>query len=145
MTATEPRMSERRERNWGAAIRLGMRGRCPACGEPGLFRAYLKVADACSGCDEVYSHHRADDLPPYITISIVGHIVGGGILAMEQWMVEPPLWLHFSIWPTLTLALCLALLPIVKGAVVAHQWALGMHGFGAGPDPAGPEAAWKAT
>jgi uncharacterized protein (DUF983 family) len=33
------------------------------------------------------------------------------------------------LWPTLTLALTLLLLPKFKGALVAYQWALRMHGF----------------
>jgi hypothetical protein len=35
--------------------------------------------------------------------------------------------------------LSLALLPVIKGALVALQWALRMHGFGRGSDPAMPE------
>ena len=42
--------------------------------------------------------------------------------------------MHLAIWPALTLILCLALLQPVKGAVVGLQYALGMHGFGRGPD-----------
>jgi uncharacterized protein (DUF983 family) len=33
------------------------------------------------------------------------------------------------LWPTLTLALVFLLLPKFKGALVAYQWALRMHGF----------------
>jgi uncharacterized protein (DUF983 family) len=39
------------------------------------------------------------------------------------------LWLHFAIWLPLTVLLSLALLPVVKGAIVGLQWALKMHGF----------------
>jgi uncharacterized protein (DUF983 family) len=34
-----------------------------------------------------------------------------------------------ALWPAFTLGLGLALLQPVKGAIVALQWALGMHGF----------------
>jgi uncharacterized protein (DUF983 family) len=33
------------------------------------------------------------------------------------------------VWPTLALILSLWFLPIVKGGLIGHQWALRMHGF----------------
>jgi uncharacterized protein (DUF983 family) len=72
----------------------GFRGYCPACGKGRMFRAYLKVADACPACGEELHHHRADDFPAY-----------------------------------LVMAMCVSLLQPVKGAVVALQWHLHMHGF----------------
>jgi uncharacterized protein (DUF983 family) len=111
------------------SILRGLRERCPACGEGHMFRAYLKVADACPHCHEELHHHRADDAPPYFTILIVAHIVVGGILAMEQaW--QPADWVQAAVWLPATLGLSLLLLPRVKGALVALQWALRMHGFG---------------
>lgn len=78
-------------------------------------------------------HHRADDAPPYFTMLIVGHIVVGGVLALEQ-TYAPDSWVHGLIWLPLTLALSLWFLPRVKGAVVGLQWALRMHGFGGAPE-----------
>ncbi len=104
-------------------------GKCPACGEGHLFKAYLKVADACDHCGEELHHQRADDAPAYFTISIVGHIVVGGALVLERWMA-PATWVHMAIWLPLTLAMSLALLPAVKGSLIGLQWAKRMHGFG---------------
>ena len=42
---------------------------------------------------------------------------------------SPPVWLQLAIYLPLTLVASLALLQPVKGAVVAFQWALRMHGF----------------
>lgn len=120
------------------AMLRGVTGRCPACGTGNVFRAYLKVTDHCPACGEGLHHHRADDAPPYFTILIVGHLVVGGVLALEQ-SFAPQAWLHAIIWVPLTLALSLTLLPRIKGALVGLQWALRMHGFDAGAlDPAGP-------
>ncbi len=94
-----------------------------------MFRAYLKVADRCPNCAEELHHHRADDAPPYFTIIIVGHIIVGGILSLEQ-AFAPDSWVHAVIWLPLTLAISLLLLPRIKGALVGLQWALRMHGFG---------------
>jgi uncharacterized protein (DUF983 family) len=111
------------------AMRRGFLGHCPACDKGRLFSRFLKVVDHCEVCGTEFHHHRADDLPPYIVIFIVGHLVGYGIL-MTETKLEMPMWVHLAIWPALTLILSLALLQPVKGAVVGLQYALGMHGFG---------------
>ena len=109
----------------------GFLGRCPACGEGRLFGGFLKVAERCASCGTDFHHHRADDLPPYLVIFVVGHLIGYAILTAETRFDDVPLWFHLALWPALTLVLCLALLQPVKGAVVGLQYALGMHGFGA--------------
>lgn len=123
----EPKPVEARD--WRLAVRRGLLGRCPHCGRGKLFRAFLKPVDSCQACGESLHHQRADDLPPYIVITIVGHVVVGGILLAEKysnWSMA----LHLWIWPPLTILLSLALMQPVKGAVVGLQWALRMHGFG---------------
>lgn len=112
------------------AMRRGFMCHCPACNRGRLFRRFLKVVDSCEACGTEFHHHRADDLPPYLVIFIVGHLIGYGIL-MAETKLELPLWVHLALWPAATLVLCLALLQPVKGAVVGLQYALGMHGFGA--------------
>ena len=116
------------KRNVWSAIKRGFRGRCPRCGEGKLFRAFLKVDDHCSVCDLDFTPHRADDLPAYLVIIIVGHIVVPTALLIET-DYSPPVWLQLAIYLPLTLVLSLALLQPVKGAVVGIQWALRMHGF----------------
>lgn len=106
----------------GAALK------CPACGKGAMFRRYLKVADVCPVCGEELHHHRADDAPAYFTIVIVGHVVVSLVLAVEM-AFRPALWVHAAIWLPLTVAMTLLLLPPIKGALVALQWALRMHGF----------------
>jgi uncharacterized protein (DUF983 family) len=112
------------------SMKRGALGRCPACGQGRLFDRFLKVADHCTTCGTEFHHHRADDLPPYLVIFLVGHVIGYGILTAET-RFETPMWVHLAIWPALTLVLAVALLQPVKGAVVGLQFALGMHGFGA--------------
>ena len=124
---------------WPAILR-GFALRCPACGRGRLFRAYLKVVDRCPRCASELFHHRTDDAPPYFTMLIVGHVVLGGVLAVER-AYAPPILAHMLLWLPLTLAVTLLLLPRVKGALVGLQWALRMHGFAATTDGAGPAAA----
>ena len=129
MMTVERRMPAKEPGRWTCMGR-GFAGRCPACGEGRLFRKFLKVAERCENCGTELHHHRADDLPPYLVILIVGHIVGYGILTAET-RFDVPMAMHLAVWPALTIVLSLALLQPVKGAVVGLQYALGMHGFGA--------------
>jgi uncharacterized protein (DUF983 family) len=112
----------------GEAMQRGLRGRCPCCGERTMFRRYLKVADACEACGEELHHHRADDFPAYLDIVIVGHILVPFVLAIET-AYMPPMILSMTLWPLLALAMSLAALQPIKGAVVAVQWFSGLHGF----------------
>jgi uncharacterized protein (DUF983 family) len=116
------------KRDLWTAMKRGFRCRCPRCGEGKLFRAFLKVDDHCSVCGLDFTPHRADDLPAYLVIVIVGHIVVPLALWIET-NYSPPVWLQLSIYLPLTLFASLALLQPVKGAVVGSQWALRMHGF----------------
>ena len=123
----------------GAAMWTGAKGRCPACGKGKLYRAFLKVNDHCPACGTALHHHRADDAPPYFTMFIVGHIVVGGLLIVEK-KFAPDTLIQLMIWLPLTCILSLALLPIIKGALIGQQWALRLHGFGPDfPDPSGPD------
>jgi len=121
------------EREWRKAIGHGLKGRCPHCGRGRLFRAFLKPVDTCEACGEPLHHQRADDLPPYVVITIVGHIIVGGLLLAEKY-ADWPMSLHMAIWPALTVLLSLILMQPVKGGVIGLQWALRMHGFGGEPD-----------
>ena len=128
--SAEPHLEER---DWRQAIARGLRSRCPHCGKGRLFRAFLKPVDRCETCGEDLHHQRADDLPPYIVITIVGHIIVGGLLLAEKF-AEWPMWLHMTVWPLLTIILSFVLMQPVKGGVVGLQWAVRMHGFGGEPD-----------
>jgi uncharacterized protein (DUF983 family) len=116
------------KRNVWTAMRRGLSGRCPRCGEGKLFRAFLKVDDHCSVCGQDFSGHRADDLPAYLVIVIVGHLVVPGVLWIET-NYSPSVALQLAIYLPFTLAMSLLLLQPVKGAVVGLQWAFRMHGF----------------
>lgn len=124
----------RPERQTSEAIKRGLLGRCPRCGEGRLFRAWVKPVEACEHCGEAMHHQRADDLPAYLVILVVGHIVVGlfsGVEAITEWSM----WTHLAIWTPMALLLAVVLLQPAKGAVIGLQWALYMHGFGGHDDP----------
>lgn len=133
-------VTEREARAVWPAVLNGMRLRCPKCGKGHMFRAYLKVADKCDVCGEELFHHRADDMPPYLSILIVGHVIVGLMLEMEFHAEIAP-WVYLATMVPAAIILPLALLPSIKGAIVGLQWANRMHGFDPAnrhPDPALP-------
>jgi uncharacterized protein (DUF983 family) len=111
--------------NWFAALTTGFRRRCPRCRQAGIFAGYLKLRSECPHCRIEFSCYPTDDAPPYFTILAVGHIVVPFVVVVEQ-LLSPPLWVQFAIWPSVTVALSLLLLPRIKGAVLGVAMALGV-------------------
>jgi len=111
----------------------GWKGRCPSCGKGRLFSSFVKPVQSCGCCGEDMHHQRADDLPPYLVILIVGHITVGGYLLAEQFL-NLNSWQHLAIWAPITLIMALVLMQPIKGAVIGLQWANRMHGFGGEED-----------
>ena len=105
----------------------GFRRSCPRCGKGLLFNGYLKPRPACSICCAETGQIYTADIAPYFTIMVVGHIIVPLVLMMEQY-AAPPLWLQAVVWPSLTLAFTLWLLPRVKGSIMGLMWVLGMRG-----------------
>lgn len=129
MPFESPSADDHEDRPLKPAMLRGWRRRCPNCGSGPMLRGYLKVRENCPVCGEVLHHHRADDGPAYLTILIVGHIMAPLILiAFTKWRPDP--WVLASVFSVGTVALSLFLLPRLKGALVALQWAKRMHGFG---------------
>ncbi|ODM41301.1 DUF983 domain-containing protein [Cereibacter johrii] len=123
--------TEEEERPLGPALWRGWNRVCPRCGSGPMLRGYLTVRDNCPVCGESLHHQRADDGPAYLTILIVGHLMAPVILwAFVEFRPDPAL--LATIFGIGTVALSLFLLPRLKGAMVALQWAKRMHGFGGG-------------
>ncbi|SDE25375.1 Uncharacterized conserved protein, DUF983 family [Paracoccus isoporae] len=117
------------DRPTGRAMRRGAMLKCPACGDGRMFAGYLKVRDHCPHCGEALHHQRADDGPAYLTVLIVSHI--GAPLLLWVFLTYQPSPVSMLIWFSLgAVVLSLALLPVLKGALVGAQWARRMHGFG---------------
>jgi uncharacterized protein (DUF983 family) len=99
------------------ALRRGLAMCCPVCGKNKLFHGYLKLRGRCAHCHTRLGDIRADDLPPYFTILITGHVVVPLLLVVEK-TFAPPLWIEAAIFLPLTTLLTLSLLRPIKGAVV---------------------------
>ncbi|MDI7864386.1 DUF983 domain-containing protein [Rhizobiaceae bacterium n13] len=127
------------ERPVGRSITRGLLNSCPACGSGKLFRQFLKPVDHCAACGEAMHHQRADDLPPYLVIFVVGHVAVGGFM-MTDLVFPMSIWLQLAIWAPLTALAGLVSIQPIKGGVIGLQWALRMHGFAGDGDEAAEAA-----
>lgn len=133
MTGDLPTAKPRRDTR--RAMLLGFKCRCPACGKAHLFARYLKPVAVCPACGQDWTHQRADDLPAYLVILILGHLIVPLVVEVNNWFA-PSMMFQMILWPGLATALAQLLLQPVKGAVIALQWARHMHGFGEETNPA---------
>ncbi|WP_083098953.1 DUF983 domain-containing protein [Pseudophaeobacter leonis] len=128
IAAQAPVSGQPRPRAIKPAILHGLRLRCPNCGKGKLLHRYLKVNHSCANCGQELHHNRADDGPAYLTILIVGHILGFALHILYVNFRPEPLTLAL-LMSAVTIVSSLFLLPRMKGLVVAYQWAKRMHGF----------------
>tara|TARA_R110002096_G_scaffold436105_1_gene668141 strand:- start:159317 stop:159709 length:393 start_codon:yes stop_codon:yes gene_type:complete len=108
------------------AISRGLKRTCPHCGSGKVFNGYLKTQD-CTNCAAPTGDIRADDLPPYLTIFLVGHIIVPMLVFVEA-VYHPELWMQMAVWPSMTLLLTLLFLPFIKGGAVGLMWYLQLKG-----------------
>jgi uncharacterized protein (DUF983 family) len=102
-------------------ISTGLRGRCPRCSRGRLFEGFLSLKPRCEVCGLEYAFADSGDGPAFFVMSIVGLVV----VALAMWVefaYEPPMWVHMALWLPLTVALSLALVRPLKGAMIALQY-----------------------
>ncbi|MGE0714343.1 MAG: DUF983 domain-containing protein [Alphaproteobacteria bacterium] len=105
----------------GSAVSNGIAGRCPRCGRGPLFAGFLTVRQTCPVCGLDIARHDSGDGPAVLVILVLGAIVVALALWVEvRW--EPPLWVHALLWIPFTLAVALAMLRPLKGAMVALDY-----------------------
>lgn len=108
-------------RSTSEILGLGVRGRCPRCGDGPLFSGYLDVAPACSVCGLGFGGHDAGDGPAVFVMFILGFAVVGAALVTEL-TFQPPLWVHAVIWTPSIILGALGLLRPSKGLTIAMQY-----------------------
>src|SRR3569833_1066901 len=103
------------------AARRGILGRCPCCGKGQLFARYLKQFDKCAACGESYAGLRTDDVAPWATIIVVGHVFLPLAFIVDLTHIMP-LWAELTLWSGVFVALSMALLPRAKGMMLGVLW-----------------------
>jgi uncharacterized protein (DUF983 family) len=102
-------------------IGLGLRGRCPRCGQGRLFQGFLSLRSAFDHCGLDYGFADAGDGPAVFVILIGGFIVVFAALMTEVFF-QPPYWVHAALWLPLILIVTLAPLRLIKGLLIALQY-----------------------
>jgi len=110
-----------------AALR-GIKGQCPRCDKDRLFGKYLKPVAQCPSCLQDWTLHQADDFPPYVSIILTGHLIAPALILIGG-SAALTMGAKIALAMLLAGALMLALLQPAKGAIIALQWWMGMHGF----------------
>jgi uncharacterized protein (DUF983 family) len=106
----------------GLAIKRGLMGRCPSCGEAKLFGRFLKPVETCPVCHEHWAERRADDFPAYLVILILGHLLVPIIVEVNLNMAVPMV-LQMVAWPLIATIAAMAMIQPAKGAVLGLLWA----------------------
>ena len=102
-------------------VQVGLRGRCPRCGEGALFDGLRSVKPKCGVCGLDNAFADAGDGPAVFVIMIIGFLVVGLALWLEV-NYSPALWVHLILWIPLSTVLTLVLLRMAKGLLIALQY-----------------------
>ena len=121
-------LPQNEERDLRAAVTRGAKGHCPACGGSALFGRFLKPVGQCPACGQNWTLHSADDMPAYLVVLLIGHIVVPFVVAANL-RFDIPMGLQMALWPGIALILAMLLIQPAKGVVIGFQWARRMHGF----------------
>lgn len=102
-------------------VSAAIAGRCPRCGKGVLFKQVLNLRERCEACGLDYKFIDTGDGPAVFVIFILGVLMMGSALYVE-FTFEPPVWVHIVAWGLLTPLVALALLRVIKGALIGQQF-----------------------
>ena len=100
---------------------VALKGICPRCARPTLFRGMLRFADRCSHCGLDFDGFNVGDGPAAFLTLILGTLVIGLVIWL-QLALSPPWWVHLIVWPPVTVALVIGSLRLAKGALIAAEY-----------------------
>lgn len=85
-----------------------------------MFRGWLTLRDRCPACDLDYGFADPADGPAFFVMSGVG-VVGMAAFMAFEFIVQPPIWVHFALTFPLLAAVCVLVLRPFKAWLVAEQ------------------------
>ncbi len=102
-------------------ILLGLKARCPRCGQGPLFYQVLNLRERCDNCGLDYKFIDTGDGPAVFAIFILGFVVLGGALWV-QLTYDTPLVPTVLGSGVVTVLLALGLLRFLKAILIALQY-----------------------
>lgn len=102
-------------------VGVGIRGRCPRCGQGHLFSGFLKIADKCDYCDLDFSFADPADGPAFFVIcfACIPSLIMGLWIELAY---QAPYWVHLVTTLPFLLLTCIPPLRPLKGWLVASQY-----------------------
>ena len=104
-----------------SVFEVGLKARCPRCGQGRLFKNVLELRERCESCGLSYTFIDTGDGPAVFAIFILGVLVLGLALYVE-FAYQPAVWVHVVLWGLATPLLALGLLRFLKAALIALQF-----------------------
>ena len=101
--------------------RVGIRGKCPRCGEGKLFSSFLKLAPRCEVCGLDYDFAEPADGPAFFVICF-GCVPSVFFAVWAEVTFQPSMWFHVLVSMPLVFLSCVPLLRPLKGWLVASQF-----------------------
>ena len=121
MAGTGTKMHQ--EQEWAPLepMGVGLRGRCPRCGQGKLFKGFLTIAPGCDQCGLDYSFADPADGPAFFVICFA--CIPSVLFAVyAEVAFEPSLWFHTFVSVPLILLTCILPLRPLKGWLIASQY-----------------------
>ena len=107
-------------------VAAALKGLCPRCGAPGLFRGLLSFADRCARCGLDYTAFNVGDGPAAILTLVLGSLIVGAAIAI-QLTLDPPIWLQLILWLPVTVVSVVGSLRIAKAALLGSEYRTAAH------------------
>jgi uncharacterized protein (DUF983 family) len=100
---------------------IALKGLCPRCAAPTLYKGLASFQPRCRVCGLDYSTFNVGDGPA----AFLTFVIGGLMTGLAMWLElsrEPPFWVHVLLWLPLTTVAVLASLRISKGLLLALEY-----------------------
>lgn len=104
------------------ALRRGLAGKCPACGEARLFGSFLKPVPCCAACGRDWTVQRSDDFPAYLVVLVLGHLLVPVVVEVNL-LFDVSNFVQMLLWPAIATVAALLMIQPAKGFVIALIWA----------------------
>ena len=107
-------------------VAAALKGLCPRCGAPGLFKGWLDFAPRCTACGLDYGAFNVGDGPAAILTLVLGSLIVGAAIAI-QLAYGPPIWVQLVVWLPITVVSVVGSLRIAKAALLGSEYRTAAH------------------